>query len=737
MKIKMSKLIALGLTLVLVSTSSCSNHKEKVSRDWVVQRDCAYFETKTLDISSYANDGSIYTLVDTCSKDGQIALILSYIDPMTFITKGFEAVFLDSEGNETGRLSLTSKISDLSVIAAKYDLDGKLAVLGKTTDNGVEILLLSSSGEQIEEIISIPKISYYLTDLIPTESGWGLLGYDKISLINKQGSILIEQPLEGESLGGQLFTGDSNVAVLVNRHDAICVLSIDPNSLQVTVTDNAEMHLPEEVEFSRFSIQGAYAIDYQGVYNFDFYKGTVTEIADWNRIDVAPSKYINAYSNTYVLDDDTMIRSTRPNDSSGSDELMIMKHRDKDPNDDKKVLTIGGYAPRTDLMNRAVYLYNTGDYDCRIEFVDYWDKYPYDDAAGLSRANAAFISDMSNGKGDDMFGGIEFNYDQLGDSGVVLDISELFSDDPTINKNDYLSCVTDLTLHNGKMFKIFPSFYVWGYVGYSEDIGTDNRLTINRVLDLAKDIDSDQMILTNASRTDLAINAIMYRFSDFVSEQGFTISKQELEELAEYADTYGIADNENYPNIDTNLSYVTGQLLLSDARISSPSDFNRYEQSGSSTMTYYGIPSIRDSARVCVPQSVIAISAGTRNKDACMDFIKVLLSDEVQQYAMELGKIPVSVDMFQRQITLAMTVEEPQAVPLVSHTNVSKPMTQESADQYRECVASVNCIQYVDIDLWNILRDEFESYYSAGNDLTDVRDSMISRVNLYLNENRN
>jgi hypothetical protein len=720
--------------LSILPLSSCSDHPEKKVREWLTKRDCAYFETKILNIASSMDDSAVYTLADACSKEDQITLLLSYSDITTYEEKGHEIVFLDPEGNVTSRFSLEETASGISAVASTYDLSGRLVILGKTLESGYKLFVFSISGDRIEEEILVSGISYYLTDLIPTENGWAFLSYNTIVLTDKQGKVTHEEPLVGELMDVGLFYEDGSVMTTVYNNGDLAFFSLDLTSQSSVVTNQSDMKWSDKINLLFFDFQGGYASDNQGVYKFDFLSGVISEIADWNRIDIPPSTYTGVQTNLYVLNDDTMIRNTIPMSSRGNDELMIMIHRDQDPNADKKVLTIGGYASRTDLLERAIYLYNTGDNDYRIELVEYWDIYPYVDAADISQANAAIIADMSSGGGDDMFIGIEFDYDLWGDSGMVMDLSELFGKESTLAYDDYLPCLTELNKHNGKIYKIFPSFVITGYVGYSESIGADNRLTLDRVTQIAEGLESSQIMFPPTSRTNLTINSILYRLDDFVLDGEFAISEQDLLKIAEYADSYGYNENEDYQSLDVNFSYVTGQLLFQNAYICSPDDYWNLEQSGTSVMHFYGLPSVYDSARVCVPSCTISVSSGTEDPAACLDFIRILLSDEVQEYAMDTGSIPVSVDMFEKQISLAMSGEDENSSDMTSATG--KRMTEEAANQYRECIESLNCIQYVSIDLWIILRDEFESYYSEGKSISDVRETMINRINVYLDEKR-
>jgi ABC-type glycerol-3-phosphate transport system substrate-binding protein len=123
-----------------------------------------------------------------------------------------------------------------------------------------------------------------------------------------------------------------------------------------------------------------------------------------------------------------------------------------------------------------------------------------------------------------------------------------------------------------------------------------------------------------------------------------------------------------------------------------------------------------ESKRVLAPSRMMGISAGSKYPDACWKFIKIMMSDEVQQKCIEINSIPVSAVAFESLINKAMypelrTAEENTALDLTSKTAVS----EESIRRFREAVDSLNCIYYYDRDLANIINEESVPCLSGDN----------------------
>ena len=98
--------------------------------------------------------------------------------------------------------------------------------------------------------------------------------------------------------------------------------------------------------------------------------------------------------------------------------------------------------------------------------------------------------------------------------------------------------------------------------------------------------------------------------------------------------------------------------------------------------------------------------------------------------------IPVATVAFEEQIAKAMdpSLMTPDDAIAAEQSQTPKPMSAETADRYRECVNSLNAINCYNIEIGNILWEEFNSYYYDGKPIQDVRDTVVNRINMYLDE---
>lgn len=724
---------------ILFSIASCSVcGRESTGQDDIISRECDYFETRQFIPDYPASDTSLYFCSDVSAKEEETAILIGFSDSEDLIETDSVVFCVNDAGQQTRSFSLQSVKSDFTGSSLHYLQDGRLAVFGFSEESGFMILVLSLSGDAYEEMILLPSLKGYIVDFLEDKDQWIFLSNESFIVTDMRGTPVFEKDLTGELIQDDLFLLSDKPSAWVLVEGIQEITSLDLTNKSISETSMNGFSRQSEIQF--FEKRGAYIIAGDGVYRLDLQTKKWMEIASWNAIDIPPSQSVENITENHVLNDDVIVRAIKTPNSYRSDEIYLLFHRDINPNAGKKILTIGGYGVRQeDAIRYAVYLYNTGDYGYRIELVDYYEKYPFEDNASMSRAYLNIGKDMSEGKGDDILTGAFFDFNTLGKSGTVIDMYEMAKNDPEFDTDSILPNILRLLMSSGKLYQIMPSFTMQGFVSYSDLIETSKPLTIQQVKEVSGHLGEGQYMLVNSWRINLAILSVQYRLEDFLTDDGdFTITQEELTSILEYADTFGMPDDySGQPPInDVNTAYITGKLILMDGFISSPYEYNRCEQLGTRPMTFMGIPSVYNSARVCSSRDLLAISAASDNPEACWDFIKLLFSEEAQRRATLEDCIPVSTIVFEEQIQKAMKpdlmTEDDNLSAMFS--NAPKPMSEETAARYRDCVNSLNAMNCYNIEIGNILWEEFNSYYYEGKPIDAVRDTLINRINLYLDE---
>lgn len=463
------------------------------------------------------------------------------------------------------------------------------------------------------------------------------------------------------------------------------------------------------------------------------------QILSWNDTDLPPSRYVYNTTADFVLSSERILRIVSPVSSQTTEgaEYQLLRFTDTSPSVGKTILTIGGYGASQDtILKYAVYRFNQENAAYRIEVCDYSEKYPFSDAVSYDQAITNIIADMANGKGQDiLYGNLAFNYSKLDANGLLLNMKPYLDKDPDLSESTWLPSVYKLMEKNGSLYFFFPSFSIRGYVtNQSYFPGTDS-IRCEDILAKTKDSTFLGTVFTGVKSADLLRGALLYSLDSYRDKSGkFNISAEQLDGLIQYAKSAGIGDA-SVANSQPEKSYLIGQQAMLYAYIFCPQDYYRYQQLGSDVTLYVGYPSQGDSARLCSPSDIVAISSGTKYPDACWEFMKTMMSTEVQQKGVELNSIPVSAAAFEDLLNKAEHPElrnsaENTALELTTQTAIPAA----SISDFRNLVDSINAMEYYDTSLSAIIDEVCAPCLTGDKKAADAVSELNSRVNLYLNE---
>ena len=138
----------------------------------------------------------------------------------------------------------------------------------------------------------------------------------------------------------------------------------------------------------------------------------------------------------------------------------------------------------------------------------------------------------------------------------------------------------------------------------------------------------------------------------------------------------------------------------------------------------------------------LAISSRCKDPDGAWQFVKTMLSDQVQE---DQWSFPVTVKAFDKVMEEAMKRdsyqdENGQTVYVDSvgyigdveyHTG---ELTQEQADAFRDYVNGAAVAGSYDEDIMNIITEEAAAYFAGDKSAAEVADLIQNRVTIYLGE---
>ena len=168
-------------------------------------------------------------------------------------------------------------------------------------------------------------------------------------------------------------------------------------------------------------------------------------------------------------------------------------------------------------------------------------------------------------------------------------------------------------------------------------------------------------------------------------------------------------------------------------------------------MTFLGYPTVGGIAHNARSTGMIAISSGSKYPDECFKFIEFWCSAEAQQSAINTNKFPVVKSSFEEYLNY---MKDPDSIPednvdmkmvasSLSGSEAAGPgvrpssikFTDEMATGLRQAVESIDNLTITDFGIYNILREEIESYYNQNKPVSEIAKSLSGRLKLYVTEN--
>jgi ABC-type glycerol-3-phosphate transport system substrate-binding protein len=132
---------------------------------------------------------------------------------------------------------------------------------------------------------------------------------------------------------------------------------------------------------------------------------------------------------------------------------------------------------------------------------------------------------------------------------------------------------------------------------------------------------------------------------------------------------------------------------------------------------------------------MLAISADSGSKQAAWDFVKSFLSEDSQKKVVDNYQIPVLTSAFEAQITKAMNPDQNSGGNIVyDKMGQMVPMTEETAQAYRDLVNSLDTLASYDQEIVGIVMEEVPVYFNGQKSDKDVAKIIQDRVQTLVNE---
>ena len=666
---------------------------------------------------------------------------------------GVTSIFLiyDSTGSQISQIDIGAKMDVQStVLCSTVNESGNLVCVAQTGDpdsGTVERWLYTFDGDgniaadpvKLEDMTS----SFYPQGMVIDLSGnIYVSSYGRILGFNSQGETLCD--ISDNALNGKLFlVGDMIYADGYNYG-----VSENIGSYTLYAVDAAAGSLGDPItgfvqyENAVFSCRGElYTSNSSGLYTLDPATAEKSAVLLFKNTDLLTGNYTNEF---YALSEDTIFCLSMILGSEQTPSLSLLSREAENPNKNKQIITLAciSAASETELQ-KAVITFNRQSTEYRIEINDYAADFDYSTIENENDMNAAYdkMNDQINleilsGSGPDiLYGNYWMPLSNYESKGLLVDLNTLIEKDSSFNKADYIESVVNICETDGHLYKMPAGFYVMGLMGRKSVIGDRSGWTVDEFKTMADNLpDGIPPFSGYSTQSRLLSEALNYSMGSFVNETTGEVSfvRDEFYQLLDYAKTCGTKDGTEL-GLDTSPEDLlrVGQLALMDCQIYAPSFYSDFQNFVGEPISIVGYPSADKSSPVCYMNNILAISSESSQIDACWEFIKVCLSEDVQteiayRYNTN-GVIPVLKTEFDAQLKEAMNPE--MAGTLYDwFGNPVQAMTEVQAQEYRDLIDSLDTPASSDNEILGIILEEVPAYFNDQKSAEEVASLIQDRV---------
>ena len=459
-----------------------------------------------------------------------------------------------------------------------------------------------------------------------------------------------------------------------------------------------------------------------------------------NQIDVA-----ECFGDSFILIGQTETSSLY-SEPPHTFQIIELTKADKNPHAGKIILSL--YADWLDEnAGKAIEVFNKTNKEYYIEVTNRYSRSAYDsiedgyyemDEDEQLRYNLNVGSSMSNEIAMDIMNGdgpdILFNtmYGSLNNPGYLVDLTPYVSN---LDSDNYFTNIIEGSKTGEAIYQLPVTFAIDGIFTDAENAGSSGiGFTLDEYHLFVKTTLNGTDVIPSVGQADYFTFLFNSMSNTFISDGKADFTGPEFKELAEYVKNYVPEKSSSMENIPREVLQIAeyGHGCYGVGRL-----FQKYNEQIKNP-TILGTPSIDGRGPMFSTLSSVAISAKATNIDACAEFVKILLSDEIQKdYALD-DYFVLNRNSFREAAETAIVYYNNggQAVNMGTgvHLINGEPFTDKDTDNVEKIILSCSTLEKSDADISKILVEEMPPYFLDQKDLDSVIKIAQDRVQKVLDE---
>ena len=795
----------LAASIMLVPLTSCKKKggSDKSHSGDKITSDTPWFDSKVIDISPEIDQSKKlqYAYSQLAGTDDKYIAVYtsgSYeyptgnIDWETFDYTEYQFDTLTVLDRNTGEivntLDMESFMKDGEYVNGVTYVDGKLTINSTTWDDttyemmNAEHVIDPMTGEEIEyseiegdgSIYASFKVGDYRVDLSSVWDDATSMSSVQVIVHKPDGTVTpvdIKEPGKDIYSSSAIFPiSENKIMVPADTNNGTNYYEIDLETCELTKTKDEEYNWLNSLSIYNATIGSdgcVYTTTPVGVSKVDMQKKTTEELFNFSWCGVSRNILTNMQIASVEEDSFLLCGSVYHNEgftniySSGEEfKVILFSKADKNPHAGKTILELyASYGYVEETVGDAIMKFNetNGKY-----FIEVTDRYTveignaYNDINSddeLSTISDKYSADMSNqlamdiinGDGPDIFMDVSY-YGQLNNDNYLADLSPYVKD---LDSDKYFTNVFECSKVDGKLYNIPISFTIEGIQTDAKYAGKSGvGFTTEEYVDFLDTALNGEDIITSGQAH--YFTQLFGAMSDqFIKNGKADFSGEDFAALAEYVKDNVRESSLSWDEQDSGYIITHDPLNMDSepqtAINSSVYGFYGYfsninELNGANAIL--GLPSSDGRGPMLGAYTSVAISAQAYDVDACAEFVKMLLSDEVQEELGKSGSFTLNREVFEEVGHEAVDYFNENSIngmfyygyPEAPQNRVK--FTYEQVEDLERTIESCSKMNTQDASINVVLVEEMPAYFSGQKELDEVVKIAQDRVQKVLDERK-
>lgn len=294
---------------------------------------------------------------------------------------------------------------------------------------------------------------------------------------------------------------------------------------------------------------------------------------------------------------------------------------------------------------------------------------------------------------------------------------------PELNSGDYFNNIIDLGCEADKIYEVIPEFKIKSLYGEAQNISPEKIWDINDFINYC-DASKANKVFYEASPINLFYLFVFSNLNNYVDHNQLKLNNEEVVKLLETIKNETVSnsldnsiDGVKFDNKreEYDKKFEDDLCLLDYSFISLDILSSMIENEECKDPVFVGIPSVSSGGVMVTPVYSVAIFESSENTNGAVQFIKMLLDDQIQNSVSPF--IPLKTSSFDK---------------IADSLNLKR----KQVENIENLVNEASVVEFDNNSLWNSIIDEVGAYFNNEITAEELLKSIENKYTLYYNETK-